>query len=89
MRRKPLDPFFSRQTVQKYEEMIVEEVSLIENKIASYKGTGKPITMDYVSAAMTGDLIVKICLANPPSFVDEEDFAPDWYNPLPSLCNLC
>ncbi|KAK0639802.1 cytochrome P450 family protein [Cercophora newfieldiana] len=88
MRRKPLDPFFSRQTVQRYEEMIVEEVNLIENKIASYKGTGKPITMDYVSAAMTGDLIVKICLANPPSFADEEDFAPDWYHSLYSFFGL-
>lgn len=88
MRRKPLDPFFSRQKVQQYETMIVEEIKHIEGRLISYRGTGKPITMDYVAAAMTGDLISKICLGQPPTFVFEDDFAPEWYHTLYSFFAL-
>jgi hypothetical protein len=73
-----VDPFFSRVQVQKYESIIVAELKLMETQFDSLKNTGKIITMDYLFAAMTGDLIGQICLLNPPSLVQEPDFSPDW-----------
>ncbi|KAK3339734.1 putative cytochrome P450 [Lasiosphaeria hispida] len=85
MRRKPLDPFFSRQQVQRYEEMIVDEIKVIEDRLKEHRGSGTVVTMDYVFTAMTGDLIGKICLVDPPSFAGEPDFSPDCFFALIAL----
>jgi len=78
VRRKPLDPFFARQQVQRYEPMITESLQLLESRLEATRGTGKVINMEHVFAALSGDLIGKISVTEPPSFLSDPEFAPDW-----------
>ncbi|KAM5349174.1 hypothetical protein ACJ41O_008997 [Fusarium nematophilum] len=79
IRRKPLDPFFSRRTIQNYETMIVDECKLLDDRLKSLKGSGTVVNMEHVYAAITGDVIGKISVMNPPSFVTDPDFSPGWH----------
>ncbi|KAK3349178.1 putative cytochrome P450 [Lasiosphaeria hispida] len=81
-RRKPLDPFFSRRQVQEYEPMIFEALQLLESRLEALSGTGTIVNMEHVYAALSGDLIGKISVTDPPSFLSDPDFAPDWHTTL-------
>ncbi len=84
-RRKPLDPFFSRKAVQSYEGMILEELSLLEDRLLGLKGTAKVINMEHVYAAVVGDLIGRVSVIDPPSFISDTEISSDWYTWTPSL----
>ncbi|KAF4978236.1 hypothetical protein FZEAL_5341 [Fusarium zealandicum] len=79
IRRKPLDPFFSRRQVQNYEYMIAEELKVLDDRLRSLRGSNVVVNMEHVYAAITGDVIGKISVMNPPSFVTEPDFSPGWH----------
>jgi hypothetical protein len=78
IRRKPLDPFFSRKAVQTYECNVIDELKLLEDRIWAMRGTNTLVNMEHVYAAITGDIIGKISVVDPPSFVAEPDFSPEW-----------
>jgi len=78
IRRKPLDPFFSRKAVQSYESMIIDELKLLDGRFQAMKGTGTIVNMEHVYAAVIGDLIGSVTLVDPSSLVMDPDFSPDW-----------
>jgi len=39
-RRKPLDVFFSRQSIERIEGMIADEIKVVDNRFSALKGTG-------------------------------------------------
>ncbi|KAK6213607.1 cytochrome P450 [Colletotrichum tabaci] len=50
-------------------------------RLMELKGTGKVVRLDHVFAAMAGDVVNVVCIANPTmSFLRHPDFNPDWYN---------
>lgn len=76
-RRKPLDPYFSRSGVTKLEPMVAELCEkLIVERFESFKGTGKPVRLDHAFTAFSGDVISRLCIDDPPSFVDDPEFSP-------------
>lgn len=79
-RRKPLEPFFSRQGIDRFEPFIVEEVKKMDHRLQSLKGSNRVIRLDHVFSAFAGDVIGKICCESPPNFIDDPDFAPHWYH---------
>ena len=78
-RRKPLEPFFSRQGIDRFEPFIAEEVKKMERGLQSLQGSNRVIRLDHVFSAFSGDVIGKICCESPPNFIDDPDFAPHWY----------
>jgi cytochrome P450 len=81
-RRKPLDPYFSRQGVSRLEPMLGELTEkLIVNRFESFKGTGKVVRLDHAFTAYSGDVINRLCMDDPPDvLVDDPEFSPWWYN---------
>ena len=79
-RRKPLEPFFSRQGIDRFEPFIAEEVKTMERRLQSLQGSDRMIRLDHVFSAFSGDVIGKICCESPPKFIDDLNFAPHWYH---------
>ncbi|KAL4990612.1 cytochrome P450 [Aspergillus falconensis] len=78
-RRKPLEPFFSRMSIQKLQPMLAEVAQKFERRLCTLAGTGTVVRLDHTCAAFTGDIIAKICLddaAEGDRFLDHPDFAP-------------
>lgn len=80
-RRKPLDPYFSRSGVTKLEPTVAELCEkLIVGRFESFKGTGKVVRLDHAFTAFAGDVISRLCIDDPPNFVDSPEFAPGWFD---------
>ena len=77
-RRKPLEPFFSRQGIERFEPFVIEVVKLMDRRLQSLKGSKRVIRLDHVFSAFAGDVIGKICCESPPRFIEDPDFAPHW-----------
>ncbi|KAF2786944.1 cytochrome P450 [Melanomma pulvis-pyrius CBS 109.77] len=82
-RRKPLEPFFSRMGIQKLQTMLGEVALKLEDRFRELEGKDQVIRLDHAFSAFSGDIIGRICLGSAdtgPRFLDDPDFAPDWYN---------
>ncbi|KAL3431443.1 cytochrome P450 [Aspergillus tetrazonus] len=82
-RRKPLEPFFSRKSIQELQPMLAEVTLKFEQRLRALSGTGTVVRLDHACAAFSGDIIAKICLddvAEGDRFLDHPEFAPYWYN---------
>jgi hypothetical protein len=87
-RRKPLEPFFSRLGISRLQPMIAEVALHLETRLRELKGSKKVIRLDHAFAAFSGDIIGRICLDNGETggrFLDDPDFAPDWYNVIHAI----
>ncbi|KAL4946987.1 putative cytochrome P450 [Aspergillus filifer] len=75
--RKPLEPFFSRLSIDRIEQTIIEEVNMLNERILGLSGSGRVIRLDHVFSAFTGDVIGRICSETPPNLIQGEDFGRD------------
>ncbi|KZL77279.1 cytochrome p450 [Colletotrichum incanum] len=81
LRRKPMEPFFSKIGITRLEPRLHELTITMVQRLLEFKGTGKVIRLDHVFAAMAGDVVNVVCIANPTmSFLRHPEFNPDWYN---------
>jgi hypothetical protein len=81
MRRKPLEPFFSRMGVQRLQPMLGAVVLKLEERLKTMAGSGKVVRLDHAFNAMSGDIIGRLCLNtdnNVASFLDDPEFSPAW-----------
>lgn len=78
-RRKPLEPFFSRLGVSRLWPVLAEIVEKLAGRIEVLKGTGTVIRLDHACSAFSGDIIGQICWNNEEKFLDDPNFAPEWY----------
>ncbi|KAI3321134.1 cytochrome P450 [Xylariaceae sp. AK1471] len=82
VRRKPLEPYFSRMGVSRLQPMLAEVALHLETRLRQYAGTGKVLRLDHAFTAYTGDVIGRMCLdSDDPSnrFLSKEDFSADWF----------
>ncbi|KAK0701924.1 cytochrome P450 [Lasiosphaeria miniovina] len=87
-RRKPLEPFFSRMGIARLQPMLAEVALHLETRLRDLKGSGKVIRLDHAFSAFSGDIIGRICLdggSGGSRFLDDPDFAPDWYNVIHAI----
>jgi cytochrome P450 len=77
-RRKPVEPYFSRNGVTKLEPLINKIVDKLISRFESFNGTGRIVRLDHAMLAFSGDIIGHVCVENPAGLVDDEDFAPAW-----------
>ncbi|KAL8766268.1 MAG: hypothetical protein Q9194_006310 [Teloschistes cf. exilis] len=78
-RRKPLEPFFSRLGVSRLQDMLAEVVDKLAGRIEGLKGTPTVVRLDHVFSAFAGDVVGRICWEDKEEFLDDPDFAPEWY----------
>jgi cytochrome P450 len=77
-RRKPLEPFFSRQGVMKLEPMIAETVARVNSRLEALKGTDVVVRLDHVSSAFSGDVIAQVCCEEYSELLGDPEFSPQW-----------
>lgn len=58
--------------------MVIEEFKLLESRLRALSGTNTVVNMEHVYAAVTGDLIGQISVVDPPSFIRDPNFSPEW-----------
>ncbi|KAI1857354.1 uncharacterized protein JN550_013234 [Neoarthrinium moseri] len=81
LRRKPMEPFFSKTGVTRLEPRLQELVVILVQRLNELKGTGQVVRLDHVFTAMAGDAVQTICVTRPAiSFLRHPDFNPDWFN---------
>ena len=78
-RRKPLEPFFSRQGVSRLEPMIIQMVEKLVARLEAMKGSKSVVRLDHALTALTGDVIRQFCCEDGEYFLDDADFVPWWY----------
>lgn len=78
IRRKPLEPFFSRQGIDRMESMIIDETQILNDRLVALQGSKSVIRLDHVFSAFAGDVIGKICCENPPSMMRQPEFGKAW-----------
>ena len=77
-RRKPLEPFFSKQGIEVLEPMLSSLTRRFCERVESHKGTPKVIRLDHAFYALTGDVIIRICCDEYPDLIEDENFSPLW-----------
>ncbi|KAI0812130.1 cytochrome P450 [Xylaria sp. FL0064] len=87
-RRKPLEPFFSRMGITRLQGMLAEVALHLESRLREFEGQRKVVRLDHALSAFSGDIIGRICLGDvgpDDKFLNDLDFAPDWYNVIHSI----
>lgn len=80
LRRKPMEPFFSKGGIVRLEHRLQELTVTLVQRLVEYRGSGRVLRLDHVFAAMAGDVVNVLCIANPTmSFIRDPDFNPYWY----------
>lgn len=78
-RRKPLEPFFSKQGIGALEPVLSSLTRRLCDRIDSHKGTSKVIRLNNAFYALTGDVITRICCDEHPDLIEDENFSPSWF----------
>lgn len=79
VRRKPLDPFFSKRGALAFEPVILAELAVLEQRFLTISGTSRVINIENVYSALTGDIIAKISISPKPlALVSDPNFSPHW-----------
>ena len=78
-RRKPLEPFFSKQGIGALEPVLSSLTRRLCDRIDSHKGTSKVIRLNYAFYALTGDVITRISCDEYPNLIEDENFSPSWF----------
>ncbi|KAL4749035.1 hypothetical protein BDW72DRAFT_195277 [Aspergillus terricola var. indicus] len=78
LRRKPLDPFFSRMGIDRLEPLIIEEAKLLNDRLQSYSGSGRILRLVHIFSAFAGDVITQICSEGGPVMMQKPEFGKDW-----------
>ena len=77
-RRKPLEPFFSKQGISALEPMLSSRTRRFCERVDNLRGTSKEIRLDHAFYALTGDVITRICCDEYPNLIEDENFSPSW-----------
>lgn len=78
-RRKPLEPYFSRSGVLRLQPLLAETIRKFELRCEAVKGTEDIIRLDHAYFALSGDVVGKLCWAEKEEFLDDPEFAVEWY----------
>jgi cytochrome P450 len=85
-RRKPLEPYFSRQGVAQLEPTLQDLAAKLVDRLQEAKETsnGKAavVRLDHAMLCFTGDVINHVCCKNPTSLLDDTDFSAEFYESL-------
>lgn len=79
MRRAALNPFFSKQSVNRLEPVVQTVVDNLLSRLEGIKGTGRIVNLVDAFTALTGDVICQYSFDRTFGMLDDPDFAPEWH----------
>ncbi|XDG03563.1 hypothetical protein ABKA04_003178 [Annulohypoxylon sp. FPYF3050] len=85
IRRKALEPFFSKLGIHRLLPVIAEVALHLESRLREFSGTNKVIRLDHAFSAYAGDVVGRMCLDTKDRrdrFLNEANFSPDWFNAM-------
>lgn len=59
--------------------MIAQVVEKLDVRLKALEGTNTVIRLDHAFSAFSGDIIRKICWEDEKEFLNDPQFAPEWY----------
>ena len=59
--------------------MLAQVVEKFEARLKALQGTNTVIRLDHAFSAFSGDVIGRICWEDEEEFLDDPNFAPEWY----------
>merc|ERR1711881_513875 len=85
LRRSALNPYFSRQAIDKCEDMVQSKIQYISEKLAPYKDDDKIINLTRVWDAYSGDVIVEYAFGFCYENLKSEDFVETFHDAFLAL----
>lgn len=80
LRRSALNPFFSKQMINRLEPTIQTVVEKLSSRLEEFRGTGKPVEMRATYSALTIDVITAYAFNESWNHLDSPDFKRDWFD---------
>lgn len=59
--------------------MLAQVVDKLAGRMEALKGTCTVVRLDHVFSALAGDIVGRICWEDKKEFLDDPDFAPEWW----------
>jgi len=78
MRRKPMNPYFSRQEIERTEPMIADKVRLLAERFRELDGTHTVVQFEHVYAAFVTDVVGQVCFEEALDLLRGQDFSGHW-----------
>jgi len=78
MRRMALNPFFSKQAVQRLEPMIQGKIDLLCTRLREFAQQGQVLVVENATMALTTDIISEYSFGYSYNALEQEDLAASW-----------
>lgn len=59
--------------------MLADTIEKLANRFELLKGTDTIVRLDHAFFAMSGDVVGKLCWSDKDEFLEDPNFAPEWY----------
>lgn len=80
LRRSALNPFFSKQMINRLEPTIQTVVERLSSRLNEFRGIGRPVEMRAAYSALTIDVITAYAFNESWDHLDSPDFKKDWFD---------
>ncbi|KAK6440868.1 hypothetical protein LTR95_002910 [Oleoguttula sp. CCFEE 5521] len=79
MRRAALNPFFSKQAVNRLEARTIRaKIDRLCERLRQHSETGEPVNLEHAFVAMTTDIMTEFCFNQCYDYLGKPDFAPEY-----------
>lgn len=78
LRRQPLNPFFSKQSILRLEPTLSSMVEKLCSRIDDFKQSGQPMPLRMAYACLTTDIVHLYSFNIHTNHLDSQDFSPSW-----------
>jgi hypothetical protein len=78
LRRRPMDSFFSRQSITRTEKIVHSKARVLDQRLCTLKDTGSVVRLDQAYSACVGDIIIELAVGESSHMLKEPDFTPEW-----------
>jgi cytochrome P450 len=85
LRRAPLNPFFSKQSILRLEPTISSMVEKLCSRIDEFKRSGQPMPLKLAYACLSTDIVHLYAFNIFSNHLDSQDFAPKWNDTIASI----
>ncbi|TVY25710.1 Cyrochrome P450 monooxygenase [Lachnellula hyalina] len=88
LRRQPLSPFFSKQSILRLEPTISSMVEKLSSRIAEFKRSGQPMPLRLSFACLSTDIVHLYAFNIYSNHLDSQDFSPKWNETIASVSKV-
>lgn len=78
MRRAPLNPYFSMQSINRLEPAIKSVIEIFCDRLREARRSGEPLDLFVAYSALTGDVITEYCFGKSYGLLAEPDLGREW-----------